>query len=80
MLDGGGCGVYWRLYVDDTKKYPEVLHHLEYVLLPHIGEATQSLPDGYGEGLWILGCTISAGGPIPSMEDSSHPHLLILNW
>ena len=64
----GGRGVYWSLSGDDTgdvPRSPGVLQYPEDVLPPRIGEATQPLMGGSGEGLRGLRCTISVVGTLP---------------
>ena len=72
----GGHGVYWSLSGYDTgdvTRSPGVLHYPEDVLPPRIGEATQPLIGGSGEGLRGLRCTISVVGSLPLLGGQSPP-------
>ena len=60
-MGGGGHGGYWRLYIDDTghlPRSPGILNHPEEMVPPRIGEETQTLVGGPGEGLLVIRCTI----------------------
>ena len=63
----------------DFPRSPGGLNHPEEVVLTRIGKETQPLTGRHREGLWGLRCTISSGGPAPSGEAGTHPHLTITN-
>ena len=63
----------------DTPRSPRGLNHPAEVVPPRIGKSTQSLTYVSGEGIQGLYCIISAEGPVPYGDNSTHPRRPVTN-